>query len=114
RTWTTWGEDPGCSTYNNYVNNGTWVITPTFEPIPQCLEPTGINATNITAYTAEFGWNAIDGAESYTWYVFEDNANPATATPLFTNVVTTNSVEITGLTPETNYDFYVVTNCGTT
>src|SRR5690606_14598061 len=35
RAWRTWGGS-GCGTNYNYVNSGTWVITPTFEPIPNC------------------------------------------------------------------------------
>src|SRR5690554_1877823 len=40
RTWSTFGEE-GCSVYNNYVNNGTWVIIPTFEPfVDPCADIT--------------------------------------------------------------------------
>ncbi|MFA7444823.1 MAG: GEVED domain-containing protein, partial [Flavobacteriaceae bacterium] len=34
RTWTAFEQPTDCNTNYNYVNNGTWVITPTFEPIP--------------------------------------------------------------------------------
>src|SRR5690606_24573995 len=47
RTWSSDGEE--CSTYNNYVVNGTWVLTPTFSPLPcNAVTPTGDAAQSLT------------------------------------------------------------------
>src|SRR5690554_4225504 len=76
RTWSTFGEE-GCSTYNNYVNNGTWVITPTFEPfVDPCdgiTAPTG-NATqslDLGDTLADLILTGETGAV-FTWYADAD------------------------------------------
>src|SRR5690606_31699351 len=75
--------------------------------------PSGVTLGTVEAYTAEFSWNAIDNAEGYNWYVFENNADPESATPVATGNTTDASVTAAGLDPETAYDFYVKTDCGT-
>ncbi len=111
RTWSSTGQE-GCNTYNNYVNNNSWVIIPTFEPIPSCVEPTNVTLVDVTAYTAEFSWTAGSGVEEYTWYLFAEGADPLTDDPIDFGFTETNSVTLYGLMPETTYDFYVTANCG--
>jgi len=111
RTWTTAGQE-GCNTYNNYVNNNSWLIIPTFEPIPSCVEPTNVTLVDVTAYTAEFSWTAGSGVEEYTWYLFAQGDDPLTDDPIDFGFTETNSVTLYGLMPETTYDFYVTANCG--
>src|SRR5690606_3216633 len=41
KAWRTWGESPDCGTNYNYVVNNTWIITPTFELLPDCPTPIG-------------------------------------------------------------------------
>ncbi len=73
-----------------------------------CPQPTGLTATNITTSSATLGWNAASGATSYdadyklssssTWI------NAATTT-------TSTSVNISGLSSASVYDWRVKTNC---
>lgn len=73
-----------------------------------CGTPTGLNASSITTTSATVGWSAVSGAVSYdvdykasssgTWI------NAATAT-------TSLSVNLSGLTQGTVYDYRVRTNC---
>lgn len=73
-----------------------------------CASPSGLTASAITTTSATAGWTAVSGAVSYdvdykaasssTWI------NAATAT-------TATSVNLTGLTAGTTYDYRVRTNC---
>ncbi|HVI49278.1 MAG TPA: zinc-dependent metalloprotease family protein [Chitinophaga sp.] len=73
-----------------------------------CASPSGLTASAITTTSATIGWTAVSGAASYdvdykatsssTWI------NAATAT-------TATSVNLTGLTTGTTYDYRVRTNC---
>src|SRR5690606_14629275 len=64
RTWTSFGQSTDCSEYNNKVDDGTWKIFYALEDIPACLEPhmSSLNATNITANSADLGWTS-DGTD---------------------------------------------------
>ena len=68
----------------------------------------------ITDTTAELNWatepNATNG---YIWYVFEEAADPLTATPVSTGTTLsgTTTAVATGMDPATSYDFYVVSDC---
>lgn len=83
-------------------------------PVPSCLIPTGVSLEEVAAYTAEFSWNSVDNAEGYNWFVFENDADPETATPVESGSTTDTSVIVSGLTPQTAYDFYVKSDCGVT
>ena len=80
------------------------------EAIPACPDPTALNATNITATTADLGWTEMGSAT--TWDI-EYGATPftPTGTPTITGT-TTNPHNITGLTAQTSYEFYVRADCG--
>ena len=75
---------------------------------PACANPAGLTASSITQTTATVSWNAVSGATSYdvdykaassgTWI------NTATAT-------TGTSIDLTGLTEGTLYDWRVRANC---
>lgn len=80
---------------------------------PSCVAPSGVTLENVAAYEADVNWDVIDNAEGYTWFVFDDGADRDTDTPVATGYVAEASVSIGGLTPETDYDFYVKTDCGT-
>ena len=73
-----------------------------------CGSPTGLSTSSITQTTATVSWNAVSGATSYdvdykptssgTWI------NAATDT-------TVTSIDLSGLTPSTTYDWRVRANC---
>src|SRR5690606_18281052 len=78
---------------------------------PACPDPTALTATNITATTADLGWT--ENGTATTWDIEWGAAGfTPTRTP---NIVgtTTNPHNLTGLTAQTTYEFYVRSICGT-
>ncbi|PJB14019.1 MAG: hypothetical protein CO118_10755, partial [Flavobacteriales bacterium CG_4_9_14_3_um_filter_32_8] len=76
---------------------------------PSCLAPSALTATNITATTADLGW--LENGTATTWNIEWDTTGFAQGTG--TSVITTtNPHNLTGLTPNTTYDFYVRAVCG--
>lgn len=80
-----------------------------------CAEPTDVAVSGETTTTANFGWVASpDEIDGYIWLVMNSGDDPDTGTPV-DNGVTGMSITTaiaSGLTAETDYDFYVATNCG--
>lgn len=77
-----------------------------------CEPPSDFTILNITSTTADFSWSAVaEAAGGYTYSVFEENADPNTATPVFTNTTTALTGTATGLAEDTSYDAYVVSIC---
>jgi hypothetical protein len=76
--------------------------------VGQPSAPTALNATNVTYFNATLGWTAM-GSET-SWEV---EYGPAGFTPGTGTVVTTstNPLNITGLTEDTDYEFYVAAGC---
>src|SRR5690606_27678982 len=78
---------------------------------PACPQPSALAATNITATTADLGWT--ENGTATTWDIEWGAAGfTPTRTP---NIVgtTTNPHNLTGLTAQTTYEFYVRSICGT-
>ena len=77
---------------------------------PTCIAPTSLTADNITAFTADLGWteNGTATVWDIEWGVL---GFTPTGTPNITGT-TTNPYNLTGLTPDTDYSFYVRTDCG--
>src|SRR5690606_8641019 len=82
-------------------------------PPDVCEKVMGVVAQNITPESVEVTWTEIAGVVGYEWYVFANNANVNTDTPLFTGTTTINSATISGLDDNTDYDLYVKADCGT-
>lgn len=85
---------------------------------PNCLPPTGVTASNITATSADISWTApaAGSPAGYGWEVVASGAGPY-ATPVVSNyviapVTTANTGSV--LTPNTTYDVYVKTGCSLT
>src|SRR5690606_31430471 len=78
-------------------------------PAPSCLAPSALTATNITATTADLGWTEMGTATN--WQVEWDTTGfvPGTGNIV---VTTNNPYNITGLTAQTTYEFYVRSICG--
>src|SRR5690625_2430045 len=104
--------DP-CGTYGwGQAEDYTIVV---IEPTPLCEAVTNINVTSISETTAIIGWGAATGAsDGYISDVFEEGANPNVDTPIFNDTVAAGvtTVQATGLTPGTDYDVYVTSDCG--
>jgi Secretion system C-terminal sorting domain/Fibronectin type III domain len=74
---------------------------------PACATPSAPVVSNITNITADVNWNTVSGAVGYQYAVTTSPTLPASGTD-----VTSNSVNVTGLTPVTQYYVHVRTNCG--
>ncbi|MCK9422001.1 MAG: carboxypeptidase regulatory-like domain-containing protein [Bacteroidales bacterium] len=73
---------------------------------PSCLAPNTLTAANITSDGADLGWSSTATAWEY-------QVGLAGFTPAETGTATTlNPTPVTGLLANTNYDFYVRSNCG--
>jgi len=72
-----------------------------------CLAPTGLTATNITANSADLGWTSAG-----TLWDVEIGAAGFMSTGAPTIAGVTNPLNVTSLTSNTSYDFYVRNDCG--
>jgi hypothetical protein len=88
-----------------YIDDVVW------QPIPSCIEPTQLNASNITINSAELSWTEMSTAT--LWNI---EYGPAGFTQGSGTVVSgvTNSYVLNGLTDNTEYDYYVQADCGST
>ncbi len=76
--------------------------------IPSCPDPASVMMTSLTDMTADFSWSA--GGTETTWE-YANLASPSTEPASGTSTMTT-SIDFSSLTPETDYDFYVRSDCG--
>lgn len=74
-----------------------------------CEAPSSLVIDSSSETEAEISWGSVIGASEYDWQLFiaSDLFNPVQ-----TGSSATNSVSLTGLTPGTEYVFYVLTDCG--
>jgi hypothetical protein len=83
---------------------------------PSCAgAPSALAASNVGPYTATASWAAATPvpANGYNWVVVASGAGPTgTAVASGTSTTTADSAAITGLTPNTAYDFFVQSDCG--
>lgn len=82
-------------------------INGSVEP-PTCETPSNLQVTDITETGATLTWDSVPGSESYSWQLY---LAADLITPIDSGTELTNSVSLTGLTPGTDYVFYVQTNC---
>src|SRR5690606_9542507 len=106
KAWRTWGGSD-CGTTYNYVNNNTWIITPTFELLPACPTPLGLTASNITLNSAELSWMSSGELFDIEWGL----QGFALGSGTLVNGVY-NSHTLNDLTAETYYQYYVRQSCG--
>ncbi len=87
-----------------------------WEPIPSCLPPTAIVATNLTPTTADISWTASTTSPvGYQYEVRTSGAAGSGTTGLAASgAVTSPAVmaSVTGLTTQTTYSLYVRSDCG--
>lgn len=80
-----------------------------------CAVPTDIGVTGETSTTADFFWVASpDEVNGYAWVVMNVGDDPNTDTPVDSGVEATGvtTASSSGLTADTDYDFYIETQCG--
>ncbi|PIB32164.1 hypothetical protein BFP78_09940 [Gaetbulibacter sp. 5U11] len=79
------------------------------EPIPSCVEPSDLTATNIMATSADLGWTENGTASTYNVEVLLAG-DAATGTATDTGVA--NGFTKSGLADNTDYEYYVQAICG--
>ncbi|ARN78496.1 hypothetical protein BST97_11135 [Nonlabens spongiae] len=108
----------GLTPGNNYKlmvwKDGTPTVTTDIclQAGPTCLEPTALDAANVTDTTADLSWTSGGSGET-AWDIEVVNitaGQTVTGTPQFNGV--NNPYPLTGLTPATVYEYYVRANCG--
>lgn len=80
-----------------------------------CAIPSDIGFTNVTSTTADFFWlESADETNGYSWVVMNQGDDPVTDTPVDDGVEASGetTASATGLTADTEYDFYIETQCG--
>lgn len=87
------------------IGNANFTITGT---PPACGDATGLASSAITSTSATVSWTAVSGANNYT---VEYKTTAATTWTTAASAATTTSVNITGLTAGTTYDWRVRANC---
>lgn len=100
----------------NPCYSGAYGVTLDFSvnilPAPSCIPPTNLSAANITNVSADLGWT--ENGTATVWDIeWGINGFTPTGTPNIA-ATTTNPYNLTGLTANTAYSFYVRANCGGT
>lgn len=91
-----------------------WSIT--FAPTPSCSTPTGAVAANITTTSADFSWNDVPSATlGFEWGILAPGGDPDVDPFLFSGATGAGVLldSEAGLSPATDYVFYVRANCDT-
>jgi gliding motility-associated-like protein len=116
----------GVSVINNFTqtlytkppgtgSTGSLLYTTSFScSTPACLPPSTLTATAITTTGANLGWNPLATTLWDVYVVTNGSAAPTTTTVPTNPAVTTNPFMVSGLLPNTAYQFYVRTVCSTT
>ncbi len=74
-----------------------------------CPQPSNVFVSNLTTTTATLGWTA--GCTETSWMIYAVPAGSSAPTPGLGTVVNVNPYVIMGLTPNTEYDFYIAADC---
>lgn len=97
----------------NPCYGGSYGVTLDFtvnvNPAPSCIPPSGLSVALILSSSAEVSWTDSNGASAWNIEYGPSGFSPGTGTVVG---ATTNPYNITGLNPETDYDFYVQADCG--
>ena len=94
--------------YASYPQGASDYAETTFTTDATCMPPTDLTATNITSNSASLGWTANNGES--VWKLYWKKASDATYTEVPAGV--SNPYPLSGLSATTNYEFYVVADCG--
>ncbi|HPE41047.1 MAG TPA: fibronectin type III domain-containing protein, partial [Bacteroidales bacterium] len=110
--------------FNNYIGVGQYIAFKTayttsasisyldnvvVSTIPACPIPSFLTSSNITAYAADFSW--IENGVASSWIIEYGPVGftPGTGTPV---IASTNPFTVSGLSPNTTYQFYIQSDCG--
>ncbi len=77
---------------------------------PTCIDPSGLDAANITASAADLSWT--ENGTATTWDIELVTAGTTPAGSPTAAGVSTSTYTYSGLAPNVNYEFYVRADCG--
>jgi hypothetical protein len=77
---------------------------------PSCYDPTGVSTVSVSSDSATITWSADPSVTTWNYVLGAAGFDPLTGTPVS---VTSTTLVLSGLTPASNYDFYVQSDCGT-
>lgn len=89
---------------------GDYTITTGLTACATCPDPTALTAINIDGVSADLNWT--ENGTATTWDIEWDTTGFTPSTGNMIIGTTTNPHNLTGLTPETSYEFYVRAYCG--
>ena len=101
----------GVPAYSVLIDDVIW------EPIPSCAEATGLSLTSLTVTSATIAWTAPASAPAAGYEYVYDITNTAptdTTSPSGSTAAGVTTVSLSGLTPDTQYYFWVRSNCSST
>lgn len=82
-------------------------------PPPACLPVGNVTTTAISAFTADVDWDQLGGSSDFVIEWGAPGFTPGTLSYIGTDLISgTSNYTITGLTPQTSYEAYVLVNCG--
>ncbi len=89
-----------------YIDDVVW------EPIPACFDITEAQADVLSSTATDITWN-LGGSETAWQYVYAQSTvtDPTTLTPV--DVTNVPFASLTNLTANTNYNYWIRSNCGT-
>ncbi|MGY0391152.1 choice-of-anchor J domain-containing protein [Bizionia sp. KMM 8389] len=76
---------------------------------PECPNPSALTVNTVLPNGADLSWTA--GYQETSWNIVVQAEGTGMPTGTAGESVTTNNYTATGLTPNTNYEFYVMSNC---
>ncbi len=108
----------GCLTFvftsDGSVTPGGWIANVTCAPAPNCARPTALTATSITSTSALLGWTEPTAGVTQWEVLVVPFGSPVPLPTATGTIVSINPALFTGLTPATQYTFYVRSLCPTT
>jgi len=81
-----------------------------FDEMPTCPSPLSLSAIYVTDVSADLSWTEVGGAT--LWNIEYGPAGFTQGTGTMLTGVTSNPYALTGLSPYTDYSFYVQSDCG--
>lgn len=107
----------GCLTFrfrsDGSGNRPGWNASVVCGPAPACAMPSGLTVTNLTEDGATFQWVDNNTPAATAWNVIVQPVGTGYPGAGAVGIpVTSNPFTITGLNPNTNYEYYVQSDCG--
>ncbi|MDO7851693.1 fibronectin type III domain-containing protein [Hymenobacter convexus] len=98
---------------NEYSTTGTLgSFTICASPVPNCPAPTGLTAGSLTSFTAVLSWSGTLSTGGTYSVIYGPRGFIPSASGTTVSGLTANTTTINGLSPTTDYDFYVQQICG--